>query len=310
MHVLEIERRPALLAAFAALLGVIVAIALVAPAGAAGDAGALAKARSCRDVVVQFEPEGSGGATEIKAKRIKCRKARKVLRSCIKGKLKRGWSGGFDDPKFVLSKGRKRIRFLLVGGGGCIPVAKAREVAEKPKPPKGADRVESFKANLDEKDGKERVLVYNKSKEGFPASWFEVWSQKHGDWVRGQRKLVGQIPSSSEAGLVKAWVKDLNRDGLVEIAVRDFVSPSFGETLSIFRQKSAGSKKFADLQGVGGDQVVVKTRKGKKALLKVFLKSNHSPDNVEHHEIWKWSEQADAWGCSTDCAAIPSASRR
>ena len=37
-----------------------------------------------------------------------------------------------------------------------------------------------------------------------------------------------------------------------EIAVRDFVSPSFGEVLSIYRQKSETAKEFKRLQAVGG----------------------------------------------------------
>lgn len=100
-----------------------VAVALIAalPA-AAGEPSPTAKAQSCNDVVVQFQPEGSGGATEIKAKNIGCRKARKVIRECIRGDLRTGWSGVFDDPKFVLSKGERRIRYLPVGGGGCVPV--------------------------------------------------------------------------------------------------------------------------------------------------------------------------------------------
>jgi hypothetical protein len=95
----------------------------VLPVVSSGDPGERSAAKSCRNVVVQFEPEGSGGASEIRAKRIECRKARRVLRRCIKGELAPGWTGTYLDPKFVLRKDRKRIRYLPVGGGGCVPVS-------------------------------------------------------------------------------------------------------------------------------------------------------------------------------------------
>jgi hypothetical protein len=276
----------------------LLALAATAPA----EARAL-RAHDCRDVVVQFEPEGSGGATAIKAKRIRCGKARGVLRHCIAGELKPGWSGEFADPRFLLRKGRMRISYLPVGGGGCIPIPMAAGGSE-PAPPPGADRVERYKVDLRPADGKERVLVYNKPKQGFPATWFEIWRKADGEWVRGQRKLVGQIPSYEDAGLVKAWVADLNGDGRVEIAVRDFITPSVGESLSILRQTSSASLRFGPLQSVGGDQVGVRLRNGRTALLEIFRKSNHSPDGVEHHEIWKWSGGGGAWRCTSDCAPV------
>ncbi len=289
----------------AALLATFLGLALLtalAPPDSGADKSALVKARSCRDVVVQFEPEGSGGATEILAKRIKCRKARKVLKSCLFGKLKPGWTGSFLDPDFQLRKARKRIRFALVGGGGCIDIPRA---AGKPAPPKGADRVQRFKENLDGDAKKEVLFVYNLTTDGAPASYLEVWNHKHGEWKPGQQKLVNQVPSqSSSAGLVKAWAGDLNKDGLVEAAVLDFVSPSFGETLLILRQKSATSRRFESLQSLGGDAIDVQREQGKPAVIEIFRKANHSPDNAEHTEKWKWSEKADAWTCRKDCAPI------
>lgn len=112
------------------------AAALVLAALGSAD-GPRVKPRTCKDVVVEFKPEGSGGATDIRAKRIKCSVARKVLRSCIEGELRRGWSGSYLDPRFLLRKGDKRIRYLPVGGGGCIPVERGPAMA-KPKPPEGA----------------------------------------------------------------------------------------------------------------------------------------------------------------------------
>lgn len=284
-------------------LAALAAVTLMSTLSARADSGtSLARWRPCRDVVVQFQPEGSGGGTEVAAKQIGCTKARETIRSCIKGKLKPGWAGTYRPPKFVLTKQEKKIRYLPVGGGGCIPVSKNGAARDKPTPPAGASRVEAFKPDLNGDGVKERVLVYNRPKEGLPATYFEVWKHKRGVWKRGQRKLVNQSAGSADSGLVKAWTKDLNRDGRFEIATRDFITPSVGEVLSVFRQKSEGSIKFTGLQTVGGDQVVVKPRKGKTALIKDSLKSNHSPDNIEHHEVWKWSKSADQWNCTKDCA--------
>lgn len=105
-----------LLAVAAGTTLVLVAALLIAP----GSGATVAKARACKDVVVQFEPEGSGGATKIKVKHVKCSPARRVLRKCINGTLKPGWSGTFADNRFKLRKNRKRIKYLPVGGGGCI----------------------------------------------------------------------------------------------------------------------------------------------------------------------------------------------
>ena len=288
--------------AASALLAAIVLIAAAATPGSTGAATA-AKARSCKDVVVQFEPEGSGGATKIRVKHIRCSPARKVLRKCINGKLKPGWSGSFADNKFRLRKNRKRIRYLPVGGGGCIPVARG---ATAPSPPTGANRVETFKPKLDGDQKSDRVYVYNLPTDGSPATYFQTWTKEQGTWKLRQQKLVNEIPSlDPSAGLVEGWVSDLNRDGRKEIAVRDFFTPSYGEVLSIFRQKSKHSPKFEKLQSIGGDRAVVKKKKhGKPAVISVFRKDIHSPDNVEHHEKWKWSKQADKWRCKKDCAPL------
>lgn len=100
------------------LLAVAAATLLAAPVGSE----AAAKKRSCKDVVVQFEPEGSGGVTEIKVKHIKCKPARKILRKCIGGTLENGWSGTYANDRFHLRHKKQRINYLPVGGGGCIPV--------------------------------------------------------------------------------------------------------------------------------------------------------------------------------------------
>jgi hypothetical protein len=96
-------------------------VAALALAGAATSIGAQAAAvHKCGTVVVQFEPEGSGGAHNIRARKIACGPARKVARSCIKGTVKPGWTvvnppGG----RTLMTKRKARITYLPVGGGGC-----------------------------------------------------------------------------------------------------------------------------------------------------------------------------------------------
>lgn len=188
----------------------------------------------------------------------------------------------------------------------AIAVLPQASAAEGPSPEAGAERIESFRPNLDKDRRRERVFVYNLVTEGSPASYFEVWNRESGNWSRAQLELVSQTPSlDPSSGLVDAWLKDLNRDGRDEIAVRDFVTPSVGEVLSIFRQKSKHSLRFSVLQTVGGDQVTVQTKKGETATLAVLLKSNHSADGLEHHESWSWSQNAHQWECTVDCGGRP-----
>ncbi len=208
----------------------------------------------------------------------------------------------------AVGSGVSRLSFGVTVLGIAVALslmaAPAAFPAQGPHAPEGASRVELFKPNLDGDRRAERVFVYNLATEGFPATYFEVWDRRGGTWKRGQVRLVTQVPSfDPSSGLRKAWVGDLNRDGRVEIAVRDYFTPSVGETVSIYRQKAKGSRSFAFLQAVPGDQVSVRRRKGKTAILTAFLKSNHSPDNLEHHEIWKWSKRANRWRCDSDCAA-------
>lgn len=108
----------------AAAIAIAVALLALTSVGAASadPAGAAAGTAShCRDVVVQFEPEGSGGAMKIRAHGVKCNKARKVARSCIKSNLKPGWSAAYADIRIRLTKADRKITYVPVGGGGCVP---------------------------------------------------------------------------------------------------------------------------------------------------------------------------------------------
>ncbi len=109
-------------AAIAAVAGVALALALligIQEAGAVGTAPVARAAQSCGDVVVQFKPEGSGGAHAIKATNVGCDQARNVARSCIKGTVAGGWTATTWDGRISLVKGAKKVAYTGVGGGGC-----------------------------------------------------------------------------------------------------------------------------------------------------------------------------------------------
>ncbi len=116
--------------AIAMVVGVAVALALlVGIQEAAAQTGGLppqpggpataSASQGCGDVVVDFKPEGSGGAHAIRAIGIACEKARNIARSCIKGEVTSRWIATLWDGRILLVKGAKRIRYLAVGGGGC-----------------------------------------------------------------------------------------------------------------------------------------------------------------------------------------------
>ena len=163
-------------------------------------------------------------------------------------------------------------------------------------------RLHTFRTNLDRDRVSERVQVYDVhlGEMSTPATYFRVSDRRKGAFVSVQLTQVFQSPGSSESGLEQAWVRDLNRDGRVEIAVRDYATPSVGETLTIFRQKKAHSLNFSKLQSVGGDQIAIA---GSKAPIgwKVLIEANHAPDGRDHHELWRWSPAKKKWLCKTDC---------
>jgi len=163
-------------------------------------------------------------------------------------------------------------------------------------------RLHTFKLKLDRDPARERVQVYD-IREGSlmtPSTYFRVGDLRKGVWVNVQLVRVFQSPGSSESGLVKAWARDLNGDKRVEIAVRDFATPSVGETLNIYRQAKAKSLRFSKRQTIVGDQIVIA---GSRAPVgwKVLIKANHSPDGREHHELWRWVSATKKWACKTDC---------
>lgn len=103
--------------AIAMVVGVAVALALFFQIEEAG--AAQRSSQSCGDVVVQFHPEGSGGAHAIRANGIACEPARNIARSCVKGTVASGWTATTWDGRVQLRKDDKSIRYTGVGGGGC-----------------------------------------------------------------------------------------------------------------------------------------------------------------------------------------------
>ncbi len=264
------------------------------------------QSRRCHKVVVSFKPEGGGGAIAVRTKYVRCFRARKIIRRCIKGNLTSGWRGKFVSNRLVLRKKRRRISYLPVGGGGCIPVQSLkfdRGSSQGPRLAPGANRLRIFRANLDRDRRKEKILVYNRPSGQSPVTWFETRDRRGGRWVLVQRRRVSVSAGAASSGLRKAWVGDLNRDGRVEIAVRDSITPSVGEVLSLFRQRRNRAR-FSKLQGIGGDRVRVVRRSGRTATLVVVRTSGHSPDGREHRERWNWSGQFREWRCTSDCVSF------
>ncbi|MGE5407387.1 MAG: hypothetical protein ACM3NV_02130 [Syntrophothermus sp.] len=96
-----------------------VGMLFVALALAPGASAASRAAQGCGDVVVQFQPEGSGGAHAISAVGVSCDRARTVARSCVRGTVAEGWTATTWDGRVRLAKGEKRVAYTGVGGGGC-----------------------------------------------------------------------------------------------------------------------------------------------------------------------------------------------
>ena len=163
-------------------------------------------------------------------------------------------------------------------------------------------RLHNFKLNLDGDRALERVQVYDVRQGAMltPTTYFRVGDRRKGTFANVQLQRVFQSPGSSESGLAQAWVRDLDGDSLVEIAIRDFATPSVGEVFSIYRQRTAHSLRFSKLQTIVGDQIVIASRKA-PVTWNVLIKANHSPDGSEHHELWSWVSTQKKWLCKTDC---------
>lgn len=164
-----------------------------------------------------------------------------------------------------------------------------------------ATRIHTFSINLDRDATRERIDVFNFDAAAAPVTIFQVCDRRGRSYVRSQRTVVNESPGNRQSGLRQAWVGDLNRDGRVEIAVRDYLTPSAGEVLSLYRQAAAHGRTFRTLQRIAGDTTALTRHTRTPATITVRLKANHARDGRAHTERWAFSKARGKWVCKTDC---------
>jgi hypothetical protein len=164
-----------------------------------------------------------------------------------------------------------------------------------------ANRINTFAVNLDADRAKERIQVYNFDAAETPVTMFQVCDLRAGEYVLAQRRVVTESPGNRDSGLRAAWVGDLDRRGRVEIAIRDHISPSAGEVLSIFRQRTRTARTFRPVQTIAGDQVTLTRRAGAPATITAVLRANHARDGRAHTERWTFRRATGMWACAVDC---------
>jgi hypothetical protein len=201
---------------------------------------------------------------------------------------------------------RQPGRYQITGrcGGGNLGVSASVQVlraAALPCQVPETNRHHIFNVKLDRDRDLERIDVFNFDAAPTPVTGFMVCDRRGGRLVRDQLKYVFTSPGSRLSGLREAWVGDLNRDGRFEIAIRDFITPSAGEQLTIMRQIARYARRFAHLQTIAGDRVALHPSPRGRATISVFLKATHTRDGHEHTERWTWSPRRDLWVCSLQC---------
>ena len=188
-------------------------------------------------------------------------------------------------------------------GGGNLGVAASLRLLAAPMPCQvpETDRHHIFNVDLDRDRQLERIDVFNFDGGGSPMTGFMVCDRVGGRLVRGQLKYTFTSPGARDSGLRQAWVGDFNRDGRYEIVIRDFITPSAGELLTILRQRSRVARTFVLLQRIPGDRVALHPSAHGRATISVFLKATHTRDGRTHTERWTWSTQRGRWACSSQC---------
>ncbi len=103
-----------------------IAMAGFAAAAVASDLppSALTASANCGFLRVNFKPEGSGGAMNIRATKIACKPARQIVARCVRGTVSSGWTV-VTDKQTLMTKGSQRITYTPVGGGGCGAITKS-----------------------------------------------------------------------------------------------------------------------------------------------------------------------------------------
>jgi hypothetical protein len=195
-----------------------------------------------------------------------------------------------------------RWMLSLAAVGVALALAPAAGAAPMPCLLTEATRIDTTSVHLDRDKAKERIDVYNLDAAGAPVTQFQVCDRnRSGEFVRVQLVTVLQSPGSRESGLRDAWVGDLDRDDRIEIAVRDFLTPSAGEVLSIYRQKARYARTFARVQRIPGDQATLSRPPRVAAVITVLLQANHARDGKAHKERWTYSPDSQRWACTRDC---------
>lgn len=164
-----------------------------------------------------------------------------------------------------------------------------------------ATRIHTFNVELDGDSTRERIDVFNLDATGAPMTLFQVCDRRGGDYARGQRTVVTTSPGDRTSGLRQAWAGDLDRDRRIEIAVRDHLTPSAGEVLSVYRQKARHARTFRLLQRISGDATSLTRHSRSPATITVSLKANHARDGRTHTERWRFSKSRRRWACRVDC---------
>lgn len=189
----------------------------------------------------------------------------------------------------------------------AVAAPAAARVAALPCQVPETDRHKITKINLDADRAKEVVDVFNLDAAGTPYTELMVCNSVNGELVRASLKVIwGPSPGDRESGLRAAWVGDLDRgDGLVEVAARNYISPSAGEELVIRRQVRKRSVVFGPVQEIAADTVTVTRPAGRAAFVTASVTANHSPDGKAHTERWTHSATLRRWVCSKDCFGRP-----
>lgn len=164
-----------------------------------------------------------------------------------------------------------------------------------------ATRIKTTRVNLDKDRSPETISVYNLDATGAPVSMFQVCDTVKDELVQIQRVTVNESPGARDSGLRGSWVGRLSHGTRVEIAVRDYFSPSAGEVLSIYRQNSRYSRTFKLVQRIPGDVTILTRVKDDAAVVRVQLKANHARDGKAHAERWTYDAGTAKWACTSDC---------
>ncbi len=91
---------------------------VVAVEGSYGSTSGRVATVGCGSMRVSLRPDSSSGAMNIKATRIPCRGARRVVGMCLRGRVPTGWTV-VNAQQTLMTKDAQRITYTPVGGGGC-----------------------------------------------------------------------------------------------------------------------------------------------------------------------------------------------